>query len=234
VQELNISQTFQSEAMMLMRNFTMLFVFLVMSGIFLTACAKRYPLDMTEAEWQALPPEKKMEAQKAQAKLDAEAAERRAREKTILAERKAKAERQRLADIKSLYSRGMYRDFVQCVVQNPLVDLRPGWTKMQPTGFILARQEEREVSFQPMKGNRRASIWALYSGDGLKVTLCRYNPSHPFYSFRNQCDSIVATHSDYERGVSKSISMPDRLQGTLECSYAPGKGMPSPIVIEHR
>jgi len=196
----------------------------VVMGLLLTACVLRYPLGMTEREWLALSPEKQMEAKHAQAKLDAQAAERRARQLALAAEQRAKAVRQRQADIDALYARGRYRDFIQCVVKEPMVDFRPGWKKMHSIGFTLARREEREVYLESKKGGRQASIWVYYSDDGIKVTLCRDVPGK---FRRNQCDSLVATYLEYERGASKRINMPDRLQGTLECIYAPGEGMPT-------
>ena len=194
-------------------------------GLLLAACVMRYPLGMTEAEWLALPPEKQMKARHTQAKLDAQAAERRSRRQALAAEQRAKATRQRQADINALYARGRYRDFIQCIVKRPLIDFRPGWKEMRSIGFVLARREDREIFLETKNGLRRASIWAFYSDDGIKVTLCRKDPRN--YN-RNQCDSLVATHLEYERGVRKSINMPDRMQGTLECTFAPGRGMHAP------
>lgn len=196
----------------------------------LAAC-QSFPLGMTEEEWAGLTPAQQYEARTKQAELDEQARARRAAataaENTLKAEEAARRQER----IDKLRQNAAYGDEIQCLIQNALVDFRPGWRSALDVGFSLVRSEARSVDLIDKERGIRRPLWVQYSTDGMQVTLCRYDPAERGYNRPNDCQRFIGTTGDFQRGINKSIELPEILRGGLRCQLAPGKGMPSTIIL---
>jgi len=188
-----------------------------MLALLISAC---HPGGYTDSQWAQLTPEQReFETQKQAAQLDAQ------ERKRVQKRNKAAADAERKSNQSPDYQLttlgpsipGVVGERITCVIRNPLVDMHPGWTQMKATAFTLSRGQQGTVGFISSDNRQRASVSSIYSSDGFTVTLCRSAVG----TKDNDCDSMTASPLEFARGVGRSLTMPDILQGNLECTLVP-------------
>ena len=184
--------------------------------IAVTGCV--YPLGMSQAEWEGLTPEQRLEARQEQARLDEAKRERRAREAAQRRRIEAEIEVARLRDVRYIYEHGRFGDVVECRVGDGIADFRPGWHLFDPSFFRLARGEIRLVEVKRGGANDWAEFWAEYTPDGERLWLCDRKPSS---SYRD-CQSVAVTFNAFSEEASFALDIPHKIKnGRMTCAFIP-------------
>lgn len=155
-------------------------------------CAARYPLDLGQAQWQALSPEQQAAHRARQQALDeqkraAAKAEKQARAK----ERQAQlaAEQDRLA---KLYAEGRFGDVVQVAIQGGVLDGLRGRQPFQPASFEIAKGESKRIRILSSGSTRQMVDYLVrLSADGNVLT---FNADQP--------EAFVMENTDWADGQS--------------------------------
>ncbi len=192
-----------------------------------TGCA-RYPLDMTEAEWNAMSADQRYAARLKQAELDAAAQQRKAEKEAHEQALQLAAKKRQQTLIAQRRSNPSYGDIVQCVIKSPMVDFHPGWRKAESVAFSLVRSETSRVSLRAEDSRRTSEFWAYFDENGSTLRLCERNPGRS--NFRD-CDVVPVLGRDLMTGVDHQIDLPNLMQGVLRCAYGPGTGGPHQIIF---
>lgn len=201
-------------------------------AVLLTAgCISRYPMGLSQVQWQALAPSQQAEYQAKQYAIDEERAKQAQAERLEAArvrEAQAQAERDRIVRI---YANAQYGDIVRINVQGGRLDYAGKSYPYEPVSFEIARGEVKEVAFR---------------GIGLRTIATRYRASLSEDgntlvfddSFR---DRIVLINSDWQRGQRYFPHQRTRndvdvsLSGmTFFVKYRDLPGGPHRVIIEHR
>ncbi|QJQ99854.1 hypothetical protein [Halomonas sp. PGE1] len=174
----------------------------------LAGCAARYPLDIPEAQWEAMTPTEQRQAREQQAALDRARAEQRAAEARA---REEKAREARLAlEVRRQEARPGER--VQCVLEG---ELRRGssWHAMTPAGIDAVSGMTVPVALTSRDGRRRQDAYATF--DGQAVTLCRHE--RELARPGADCARLVGTQRDFARGLAGRVETERFVRGTLRC-----------------
>ncbi len=175
-----------------------------MALLLLVGCTPRYPLNMTEAEWHALAPEQQLDARERQRQLDLQAAEQRAE----AARERAAEERRQAAALEQRRRNAAFGERVQCVLDNAELMRNDKWRAANPVALDMVTGET--ASFRLLRqGSSSGSVRAEASFDGQTVRVCR--------SGMRDCDVMVGTSRDYQRGMTKRISVRKQFRGDLRC-----------------
>lgn len=180
-------------------------------GLMLLSGCASYPLGMSEQEWQALTPQQQLDAREKQSELDQKAAERRAAEARLEAEREA----QQQAELAQRKANAAYGERVQCVLQNAEYKEGKSWYALEPVGFDLVVGEIQPLSLVHIKNKRTQYTRTAYAGfNGQTVSICRYQSAN---SHSADCVRMVGTTLDYQRGLTRTLASRDYVRGTLRC-----------------
>lgn len=162
-----------------------LLIILLMAG-----CVSRYPMGLTQQQWEALSPALQAEYQARQYAIEEErrqAEDARRIEQSRLAAEVVRAEKERLRQV---YANARYGDIVHVTVQGGVISYAGKRYPYEPVSFDLVKGELKQVSFY---------------GRGLQTIATRYNvrlteDGNTIYfddSFRQR---IVLVNQDWERG----------------------------------
>ncbi len=170
--------------------------------LLLAACAPRYPLDMTEEEWRALSPERRLAARREETELERKReARRRAREeKRALAVRRARQrQRERIAEG---YRSAALEDFLICELRGGEARFGEDWGPFFATNFTVLRGEISAFELIRTNGRDRARVSALFYTNGRRLRLCAGDS--PFAG-KNACVNMRADSRRFRRGVRKTL-----------------------------
>jgi hypothetical protein len=181
--------------------------------IALTACMPRYPLGMSEAQWNAMTPSQQQAAIEKQAKKDAE----QQRLQAIEARKQAEAEKKRRAELAALYNSGRMGDVIDCEISGGVADFYPGWKQIENVRFSLARSEIQEIEFREKGGRRTQDAFVGFDTRGDRIRVCRRANN---ISSGYGCGEISGSYGDFERGISVSLNVEGLMNSnTLYCRY---------------
>lgn len=194
--------------------------FLIASSFFLllTGCLNSYPLGMSEEEWVRLSPDQQFQARSQQARIDEQ--KRMEREARAEAERlRQTMEEQAYQDrIDHSYRDARYGDVIQCVLEQSVIDFKPGWRDGEPVGFTLVRGEGKLIDIYSARDQKTTSLWVGLDDNGMTLRLCRKEPTGHSRS-NTSCVDIVATTHQYRRGLHHSFDHND-MRGSLYCTLS--------------
>ena len=153
-------------------------------------CISRYPMGLSQQQWDALPPAQQAEFHAKQYAIDAErrqAEEAQRMEQARLAAEVARAEQERLRQV---YANARYGDIAHVTVQGGFIAYAGKRYPYEPVSFDLAKGETKQITFY---------------GRGLQTIATRYNvrlteDGNTIYfddSFRQR---IVMVNQDWEHG----------------------------------
>ena len=177
-----------------MRRFATLLMCLLLS-----ACA-RYPLGMSEAEWQQLTPEQQIQAHQQQAEINAARDAARAERER----QRAEAERQRLLELEARRQNASPGDWLQCTLTGNEIYASKKWRPATDTAFELFRHDQASVE---IRDDHYSQQRITVNYDGQIIELCSFT----------QCDRMVGTNRQFMNGVSKTVAIKNTLRGTLRC-----------------
>jgi len=192
-----------------------LYAIVILSAL-LAACTASYPLNLSQEEWSRLSPEQQLEARTRQAEIDA--VSRRAREvQHAEEEARRKAEEHAYQErIKQRYRQAEYGDIVQCILEQGVMDFKPGWHDIEPVGFMLVRGEQRQINAHASGTSKQISLWVKFDEDAMTISVCRNPPRQDTYKTK-ECRSIAATTRQFRKGIKKSFQHND-MRATLYCN----------------
>lgn len=199
-------------------------------SVCLSACVTRYPMGLTQQQWEALPPAQQAELQAKQYAIDEQrrqAEEARRVEQARLAAEAARAEQERL---RQLYANARYGDIVHVTVQGGSIAYAGKRYPYEPVSFDLAKGETKQVAFR---------------GRGLQTIATRYNvrltaDGNTIYFDDSSRQRIVLVNQDWERGQtyrpngtrnSVGVAVADM---TFTVKFKDLPGAPQRVIIEHR
>ena len=159
-------------------------------ALLMAGCVSRYPMGLSQQQWESLPSAQQADFQAKQYAIDEErsrAEEARRLEQVRLAAETARAERDRLRQV---YANARYGDIVQVAVQGGFVAYAGKRYPYEPVSFDLAKGELKQVSFY---------------GRGLQTIATRYNvrlteDGNTIYFDDSIRQRIVLVNQDWERG----------------------------------
>jgi hypothetical protein len=193
-------------------------------------CVSRYPMGLTQQQWEALPPAQQAELQAKQYAIDEDRrkqAEARRIEQARIAAELARAEEERLRQV---YANARYGDIVLVTVQGGFIEYSGQRYPYEPVAFDLAKGETKQIAFY---------------GRGLQTIATRYNArltedGNTIYfddSFRQR---IILVNQDWERGqryqpVGTENDVGVAISGmTFFVKLKELSGAPQRVIIEHR
>ncbi|MEI6809755.1 MAG: hypothetical protein WCN95_13620 [bacterium] len=206
----------------------------VMAGLVMcfcvAGCMTRYPMGLTQQQWEALPPAQQAEYQAKQYAIDEDRrkqAESQRMEQDRLRQQQEQAAQER---VRQIYANARYGDIVQVAVEGGSIEYAGKHYPYEPVAFDLAKGETKEIAF---------------SGRGLQTIATRYNvrlteDGNTIYFDGSFRERIVLVNQDWERGqtyrpngtrndVSVSIS-----GMTFFVKFKELPGAPQRVIIEHR
>ena len=177
-------------------------------ALLLAGCAARYPLDIPEAQWEAMTPAEQHQAREQQAALDRARAEQRAAEARA---REEEARRERLA-LEVRRQQAPFGERVQCVLEG---ELRAGgnWRPLAPAGIDAVTGMTAPVPLTTRDGRYRQTAHTTF--DGQTVTLCRHE--RELERPGADCARLVGTQRDFARGLSGQVETERFVRGPLRC-----------------
>ncbi|WP_417830925.1 hypothetical protein [Terasakiella sp.] len=192
--------------------------FLIASSflLLLTGCLNSYPLGMSEEEWMRLSPDQQFQARSQQAEIDEQ--KRMEREARAEAERlRQTMEEQAYQDrIDHNYRHARYGDVIQCVLEQSVIDFKPGWRDGEPVGFTLVRGEGKLIDIHSARDQKTTSLWVGLDDNGMTLRLCRKEPTGHMGNNKS-CTDIVGTTRQYHRGLRQAFNHND-MRGSLYCT----------------
>ena len=202
----------------------------LMIAILSTGCASRYPMGLTQQQWEALSPAQQAEYQAKQYAIDeqrrqAEAA-RRAEQARIAAEA-ARAEQER---VRQLYANARYGDIVTVTVRGGSIAYSGKRYPYEPVSFDLVRGERKEIEFR---------------GRGLQTIATSYEvhlteDGNTIYFDGSYRERVVLVNETWDRGQTYQPAGSKNDVGvsiagmTFFVKYKELPGAPQRIIIEHR
>jgi hypothetical protein len=178
-------------------------VLAVLAGLLIAACA-RYPLGMTEAEWQRLTPQQQFEARQQQAEIDRREAAARAAEaeaRRIAQERLRLLEEQQFAQA--------YRHPYACELSGEAVFDPPFEDDFEPTYFRIGERQTVSLLLEEDIGTGRRSFYAELDFSGNNLEICTFDPARG----DDVCDRVRLWRGD----SSERVYIHDALDGTIVC-----------------
>jgi hypothetical protein len=202
------------------------FVAAVIIAAILTACSA-LPLDLTADEWDRLTPAQQSLALEKQAESDAlgNTLAARAQQNAALT---ALSESTRAVRVEQRRKRGRLGDSLQCALDNASAAFAIGgqgtpWSAATAKGFSIVRGESQEVTVHAHGAEAVVSLYADYAESGLILRLCAVPPAGPGVPAPvSHCATVAAPFQAFRDGVERAVSVPDLLDGTLSCAFAPG------------
>lgn len=184
-------------------------LFTLVLALLIAACA-RYPLGMTEAEWQRLTPQQQYDARLQQADIDRQEAAARAAE----AEARRLAEQRRRAEEERLFA-SRYRHPFACELTgdaNFPGDLIAD--EIEPVYFRIGERQSASLLLEQRIGPDRRPMLATLNSFGDRLDLCAFvGPDGD-----ERCERIRFWNRDLRAGIVRERAwIPDIFDGTLTC-----------------
>jgi len=162
----------------------------LLMALLTVGCVSRFPMGLTQQQWEALPPAQQAEFQAKQYAIDEErrqADEARRMEQARVAAETARAEQDRLQQV---YANARYGDIVHVTVQGGFIAYAGKRYPYEPVSFDLAKGETKQVAFY---------------GRGLRTIATRYNArltedGNTLFFDDSSRQRIVLVNQDWERG----------------------------------
>lgn len=193
-----------------------------------SGCVSRYPMGLTQQQWEALPPAQQAEFKAKQYAIDEErlqAEETRLVEQARFAADAARAEQERLRQV---YASARYGDIVHVTVQGGFIAYAGKRYPYEPVSFDLAKGEKKQVAFY---------------GRGLQTIATRYDArlsedGNTIYFDDSSRQRIVLTNRNWDRGQTYRPDGSQNDSGVaiagmtffVQLKYLPGA--PQKIIIE--
>lgn len=212
-------------------------LFLVLVLVGLAGCATRYPMGLSEDQWEALSPDKQVEYTARQAELDARQQEL-AMERQLERERRAHERQQQEmarareyeARLQERYEHAMYGDVVRVAVEGGSLVYYKSLHPYHPVSFELIRGERKSVMFST-EGSAGGTI-------RFDVALSEDGGSLIFNE--DSVDRTVMVNRNWDEGQTY-MSKGNTQQGgfglagaTFFVKYKDLPGSPERVIIEHR
>jgi hypothetical protein len=181
-------------------------------------------LDLSSEEWSQLSPEQQSLALEKQAELDAlsQTLGARAQQDAALS---ALSESTRTLRVERRRELGRFGDTLDCALESgsATFDRGAAWTATADKGFSIVRGDSQPVTIQARMGDDRQTIYADYAESGMVLRLCAIPPAGPGVPAPvSQCATVAAPFQSFRDGVTRSVTVADRLSGSLHCAFAPG------------
>ena len=177
----------------------------------LVGCASRYPLGMSEVEWNTLTPEQQLEARNHQAALDEAARERREAAAQLRAEQereRAEQERKEQQAYLQAIRDAQPGELLQCTLSNAEGYFSNQWQTLEPIGFnLLVGYQHNAVLTNANRSSQSVRMNLLYTGANIQI--CTDN--------RRECTNFVATQNQLRNGVTQFISLANTARGEMYC-----------------
>lgn len=149
-----------------------------------SGCISFHPLGISNAEWNALSPEQKVEAREKQAQLTAQ--KKQAKADREAAEKAASAKR---------YETARYGDIITVVITGGSMDIHSKRREYEPIAFDLVRGESKSIDIiRKGKRHQKDSAVMRLSEDG-----------RTFYFDDKQRDSLILIDEGWENGKTYRI-----------------------------
>lgn len=202
----------------------------VLASFHIMGCAHRYPMQMTESQWNALTPEQQATYQARQYEIDEQRrrdaqAERQAQDQTMRA--RADAERERIA---RLYAAATYGDIARVSIEGGTLDIYGKSRPAKPAAFEIARGERKAITItQDGQVQRSHDFSVTLSADGQTLVFDE-----------GSSGEFVMVNRDWEKG--QFYRMPSRprkgrislLGATVFIKFKETADAPQRVIIEHR
>jgi hypothetical protein len=218
-----------------MKRFSMIAV-MALAGA-LTGCVQ-YPMGLSEAQWNALPPAQQAEYQAKQYQINEERrrqAEALQAEQARAAAQAAEAERVRIANV---YAAAQYGDIITVSIRGGIIAYGGKSYPCEPVGFDIVKGEAKDIEF-------RGAVYQHGMAKAL-VTRCRVRLSDDastFYFNDTSARRIVmtndgswergTTHHVGERGINNDLDV-NMANMTITLRYRTMGPAPHRVIIEHR
>lgn len=194
-------------------------------------CVTRYPMGLTQSQWQALSPSQQAEYQAKQYAIDADQAKQAEARRIDAARAQAQQVQAEQERLERIYANARYGDIVRVNVTGGVLEYAGKHYPYEPVSFDLAKGEKKDV---PFSGRGLQTIATHY-----KVRLSEDGNTIIFDdSYR---DRIVLTNRDWEHGQTYTANPRTRndvavsLSGmTFFVKFKDLPGGPQRIVIERR
>lgn len=202
----------------------------LMMALLASGCISRYPMGLTQQQWEALTPSQQAEYQARQYTIDEDRqkqAENQRIEQDRLAAEAARAEQERLRQV---YANARYGEIVHVAVQGGSIEYGGRRYPYEPVAFDLAKGETKQIAFL---------------GRGLQTIATRYNVNltgdgNTIYFDNSFRERIVLVNQDWERGQTYSPNGSRNDVGvaisgmTFFVQFKELPGAPQRVIIEHR
>lgn len=185
-------------------------VFIISALAVLSGCA-RYPLNMSKAEWNALPPAAQYEARKEQASLDRARSEER---KAAHAAREREAEANAVAYRQEL-AYAPYGSRMSCLVEGE-VYLLGQWQPLDSVLFELLEGRSVTVPMHSLDGRYKTEGNAEFNG--YRVSFC--DRQHGLSRQPEQCAVLRGSRFQYAKGVGVRFNADRFARGVIYCEYS--------------
>jgi predicted small lipoprotein YifL len=180
------------------------------SLIALAGCTARYPLDIPEAQWEAMTPQQQLEARQQQADLDRARAEA---HQAAAEARRAEAEAQALA-LAEQRRNAPLGTRVQCLLEGDAY-LAGNWGSMAPLVVDVVEGMDLEVTIHSQDRRRSARGYAQF--DGTSVSVC--NQRHGIRRSPQRCAIFTGTQRQLMRGSETEVAAERFVRGNMRCEY---------------
>jgi hypothetical protein len=193
----------------------------------LMAGCSQIPLDLTESEWDALTPAQQALALEKQAEIEALAHDlgARAQQNAALT---ALSESTRTVRVEQRRKRARLGDILDCALDTASGAFAAGgasvqWSAAVAKGFQIVRGDSQVISIRAHGADAVLSLYADYADSGLILRLCAVPPAGPGVPAPvSHCATVAAPFQAFRDGVERAVSVPNLLNGTLHCAFAPG------------
>lgn len=176
----------------------------------LSACAS-YPLNMSKAEWEALPAEAKLTARQEQAALDkARSEERRAAYEAR--EREAEAQE---AEYQQALASAPYGTRVQCLMEGDAY-ISGEWRRLDTSLFELIPDYPISVPLRTLDGRYQTEGSAEFNG--YRVSFC--DRQHGLSRRPERCGVMSGTRLQFTRGNRSRVQADQFVRGDMYCEYS--------------
>lgn len=196
----------------------------------LSACAVRYPMGLSQEQWDALPPTQQAEYQAKQYQIDADNRARAEDARRQAAAQKAERERMELERLRQAYGNARYGDIVTVTVQGGTLSYAGKRYPYEPVSFDLIKGETKTVPFRGRGMQTIATDYAVrLSDDGNTV----------YFDDESKQRAVFVNH-DWEHGESyrPGGTVNDVSVGLSGMSFflklKPLQGAPQKVIIENR
>ncbi|MCC5847795.1 MAG: hypothetical protein JJU29_06830 [Verrucomicrobia bacterium] len=208
-------------------------------GLLVLGGCARYPMGLSKAEWDFLPPERQAELRAEQYRINEERRARReeaARQRAAERAAEERAHQERMAELRK---NARYRDIILVTLQGGQIERDGDVYPLEPQAFELLKGEVVDINLrgQRVRGNqirRFNETWRVrFTEDGHTVILNDTPFEHTIH---------LVNDGTWETGRPKALIQQGQLYSgrinlsgmaaTIRFSDAPGK--PERIIIEHR